>query len=319
MIKNKEYLLRDQLCQLVIADSFSANKMGTGHGEAKLYLGQEKSTMDFWDDNSKCYFFKKDFVDYLHKAKSEFMDPSQVYQKDTSVKWKKLNQRISQLKDDELEFIAERTNTNPPRFYINSDDDLWDLFRDMVLPEITFLTIFKLKNEETGELIFYFQPILNHLYDGIRGTKKEFSIVEEIKQDPDITKTEKIQLTQARIGQGRFRSDLLNEWNKCMITTINEPAILIASHIKPWAQSNNQERLDHYNGLVLSPTFDKLFDQGFITFRRAGDDVGVCISDHVGKRTKELLNIKENQIFKIPNVSKRLDYLKHHRDHIFRT
>ena len=88
------------------------------------------------------------------------------------------------------------------------------------------------------------------------------------KQNKHIETTEKIVRQKIRIGQNSFRCNLLESLKKCPITQIDDKKLLIASHIKPWVHSNNVERLDPYNGLLLSPLYDKLFDKGIglITF-----------------------------------------------------
>ncbi|OWQ46629.1 hypothetical protein CDL60_14305 [Roseateles noduli] len=80
----------------------------------------------------------------------------------------------------------------------------------------------------------------------------------------DITPTERQVLTQARIGQGRFRADVTKLWGgteRCTLTGIALPEMLVASHIKPWRDSNDAERLDPANGLLLAAHADKLFDR----------------------------------------------------------
>ena len=84
--------------------------------------------------------------------------------------------------------------------------------------------------------------------------------------------TERDALIRSRIGQGRFRYDLLEMWEgRCCITGLDIDALLRASHIKPWRDSNNAERLDPYNGLLLSPGYDAAFDKGLITLRLMGE------------------------------------------------
>ena len=75
---------------------------------------------------------------------------------------------------------------------------------------------------------------------------------------------------------------------------INEESLLIASHIKPWAVSDSEERIDPNNGFILSPLYDKLFDRGYITFT---DDKRVTISNWLSRQVKERIGIKENQLF----------------------
>ena len=84
--------------------------------------------------------------------------------------------------------------------------------------------------------------------------------------------TEREQLIKQRIGQDVFRDALLKYWkNCCALTSIDIPEMLKASHIKPWAACDNDgDRLNVYNGLLLSANYDALFDKGLITFDDRG-------------------------------------------------
>lgn len=84
------------------------------------------------------------------------------------------------------------------------------------------------------------------------------------------TELEKIQ--KIRIGQERFREALMVYWNRrCPITGISEPELLRASHIIPWAECDSDaERLNLYNGLLLSSLWDAAFDAGLLTFDNDG-------------------------------------------------
>lgn len=84
------------------------------------------------------------------------------------------------------------------------------------------------------------------------------------------SKTERTQLLAARLGQGRFRRNLIILWKTCSVTGCEDHAILVASHIVPWAQSSNADRLNPFNGLLLTASLDKLFDQHFVTFDEHG-------------------------------------------------
>lgn len=74
------------------------------------------------------------------------------------------------------------------------------------------------------------------------------------------------QLVKARRGQGVFRANVLLRESACRVTRVDEPRHLKASHIKPWRDATDAERLDGSNGLLLSPHVDHLFDEGYITF-----------------------------------------------------
>jgi putative restriction endonuclease len=74
------------------------------------------------------------------------------------------------------------------------------------------------------------------------------------------------QIVRARRGQGVFRANVLLREECCRVTRVDEPRHLKASHIKPWRDASDAERLDGANGLLLSPHIDHLFDEGYITF-----------------------------------------------------
>jgi putative restriction endonuclease len=74
------------------------------------------------------------------------------------------------------------------------------------------------------------------------------------------------QLVRARRGQGVFRANVLLREDFCRVTRVSEPRHLKASHIKPWRDASDAERLDGANGLLLSPHIDHLFDEGYMTF-----------------------------------------------------
>jgi putative restriction endonuclease len=97
--------------------------------------------------------------------------------------------------------------------------------------------------------------------------------------DKKPSKTTSNAVINARLGQGKFRKDILALWeNTCPVTHIQVPSLLVASHIYPWQFSSNEERLDAYNGLPLSPTIDKLFDKGYVSF---SDDGVLLINEKV--------------------------------------
>jgi hypothetical protein len=81
-------------------------------------------------------------------------------------------------------------------------------------------------------------------------------------------------LVKQRVGQDKFREGLEIVWgNRCPVTGIDHHSFLVASHIKPWADSDDRERLDPHNGILLAVHIDRLFDGGWITF----DTVGIMV------------------------------------------
>jgi len=87
--------------------------------------------------------------------------------------------------------------------------------------------------------------------------------------------TTRVSLVNARIGQGIFRQRVLKLEPVCRMTKTSDPALLLASHIKSWKDSSNDERLSEFNGLMLAPHVDRLFDRGLISF---ADDGTVLLS-----------------------------------------
>jgi hypothetical protein len=100
--------------------------------------------------------------------------------------------------------------------------------------------------------------------------RKVLADVERIKRTVK-NKTTRKQLIDARLGQGRFRSGVENRWNRrCAVTGCAISAVVRASHIKPWSQSTNGERLNPANGIFLAAHIDALFDRGLISFANDG-------------------------------------------------
>lgn len=105
------------------------------------------------------------------------------------------------------------------------------------------------------------------------------AIQKGLEVDATLDSTIKETVIQARRGQGAFRKNVEARERACRLTGITNPALLIASHIKPWRVCRTAaERLDGANGLLLTPDADHLFDRGFISF---GDDGDVLVSPRV--------------------------------------
>lgn len=101
--------------------------------------------------------------------------------------------------------------------------------------------------------------------------------------------------------------------SKCALCGVTHPAFLIASHIKPWSDSTNQERLDVDNGLLLCPNHDALFDKGLITFNQDGS---IIISPSLDKSSRVLLNVSKTMVLSLNDWQKQ--YMSYHREKIFR-
>jgi len=98
----------------------------------------------------------------------------------------------------------------------------------------------------------------------------EHHLETEVENDPRIPDTEREALIVARRGQGLFKERVMLIEKRCRVTNVSNPIHLRASHCKPWRDSNNDERLNGENGLLLTPSIDHLFDRGFISFEDSG-------------------------------------------------
>ena len=137
-----------------------------------------------------------------------------------------------------------------------------------------------------------------------KSTEKVFSI------------TEKITKQKVRTKQSYFRDLLLNDMKMCPITGIDDKRMLIASHIKPWVHSNNLEKVNVKNGILLSPLFDKLFDSGvgLITFSLKKE---ILISSKLSKENVSRLSIVPNQVIDSLDLRGREEFVKYHQKYIF--
>ena len=138
------------------------------------------------------------------------------------------------------------------------------------------------------------------------------ALADKFKEDGELTETEVEQVTKSRRGQGVFRANLEKLESGCRVTGVTNSKHLIASHIKPWSKSNNRERLDGNNGLLLSPHVDHLFDKGHITFSDNGDLMISASAD------KEALDKWQIRALNVGSFNKhQLVYLKYHRESVF--
>lgn len=125
--------------------------------------------------------------------------------------------------------------------------------------------------------------------------------------------TEKIVLQKIRKGQTFFRDSLLNSYKYCKICGLRYEQLLIASHIKPWKDSNNYERLDPNNGLLLCPNHDKLFDKGYISFDANGKILMNTKSINI--KILNSMGINEDKTIEMNDETKK--YMEYHRNKVY--
>lgn len=159
-----------------------------------------------------------------------------------------------------------------------------------------------------------FDAAINHLRSEVANEAETEDDVASITGRTDIGPTTIAQLIKARRGQGIFRANVRLNEKKCRVTAITDPAHLRASHIKPWKDCSDDEKLSGHNGLMLSPHIDHLFDRGFISFSDGG---GLLISPHLDPSILASWSIAADH--NAGNFSSdQVKFLNHHRSHVFK-
>ena len=145
------------------------------------------------------------------------------------------------------------------------------------------------------------------------GKLTQKAIEEHIWQRPDIGPRDRRQLISARVGQGIFRDRLERIETACRVTGIMDRRYLQASHIKPWKDADDREKLDGANGLLLSPHICHLFDRGHISF---ADDGALLISRHLNPFVRKAWGLEQPAAARAFAPEQRI-HLDYHRQHIF--
>jgi len=113
--------------------------------------------------------------------------------------------------------------------------------------------------------------------------------------------------------QKYFKNQLFKLWGvKCAVTNVMNKDLLIGAHIKPWSKCNDEEKIDPYNGLPLTPNADKLFEVGLISFLNNG---AMITSQNLKPKDLYYLGIDEHT--KLDIKEEHVKYLEYHRENKF--
>lgn len=300
------------------------SKIGGGNGEAKLYIAPKNIMYPFFGKQgfiAKCFILKSDLIAYMNALHSEYLHPTQPYRGASEMPslWRERMIMIDGF-PEVIEFtVTAQDQISGERGYVNSKDAGYQLIREISLPLVTYISIMQLTDKDGGTLFYWklfadFDAISNKrealvFTYGKKGGKDDFPHgKKETARQGEIRK--------ARQGQGIFREKLLAECPFCPITMISDERLLIASHIKPWAVANDRERLDHKNGFILSPLYDRLFDRGFMTFT---EDRRIILSNWISPANKRRLGVTEGKFVQsLPLDDERKKYMEFHRQSVFK-
>lgn len=120
-------------------------------------------------------------------------------------------------------------------------------------------------------------------------------------------------LIKVRVNQSAFRKLLMRRYTHCCLCDVDDESLLVASHIKPWAKSSHEEKVDVNNGLLLCPNHDKLFDRGYISFDNGGH---IVISDELSKNCAISMNIKNDMQIELSNDN--IKYMEYHINNVLK-
>jgi hypothetical protein len=138
---------------------------------------------------------------------------------------------------------------------------------------------------------------------------------EEIRCSECVAEADRKELLKARFGQGNFRAAVeAFETAGCRVTGVSEPAMLQATHMKPWIACSNRERLDGANGLLLTPSFHLLFSKGYMSFDADGR---LLVSGSLPERVVQGWSVFQRtppRAF----APRQLEYLDYHATRLFR-
>ena len=134
----------------------------------------------------------------------------------------------------------------------------------------------------------------------------------------EIQKTEVERLVKERVGQDIYRDALMNYWGgACAVTGCTLKDALRASHAKPWKDcTSDAERLNVYNGFLLTANLDALFDKGYISFT---DDGLIMFSSEFLIYSKDMNGLGISKEMRLRWVEdKHLEFLDYHHKNVWR-
>lgn len=137
-----------------------------------------------------------------------------------------------------------------------------------------------------------------------------------LRESTELDATTRDALIQARRGQGIFRNRVRMVETGCRVTRVDRVEHLIASHIMPWRDGSNEDRLNGENGLLLTPTVDHLFDKGFISFENDGE---IIVSPVAHKVSLQKMGIDPQAPPNVGTFSEgQRHFLEYHRENVLR-
>jgi putative restriction endonuclease len=328
-----------------VSDNLKLN-LYTGVGEKRIYIRTVTSpgNLDeffFRHTSGVCFILKEDLFIYLRDAYYEYHFPTQDYKYRISDYYNSLLSMIKSL-PDKIEISFTKTHDSRKRYYLVCERAYRDNLRvlsDICLPQITKLSFVRFFDTITKETHIQLRPFFfrtdltgsNHPnFHKSLATEHGIEIIlpnnedsiEVIEVEKPISKEISEQTIKQRSNDRPWQSDwknkVLDETMHCAISKCSDDRILIGCHIKPVAECLKEacgNEINSKNGIMLTPTFHKLFDDGFLAFDNQNH---LLLSTHISSRNFERLNIRNNQVTSILDLNPRVEFLEWHRKMIFK-
>jgi hypothetical protein len=233
-INGNEYEVIDVLEKISITDSFVLveNKIGKGSGEAKLYVGYDNNKLtSFFGERGfviDCILSKNNLLNYLNSAKQEYLNPNQEYlHKDKLPNlWEERIDKVSSFSEYLTFSLFDQNQINGPRIYLKSNlnDTNYKLIRELALPILSYINIYKLQNQNLEKKIFFFELNINKGDNNLTEKQESQSIInshppipiieEEDFGEEQITKPydpNKIRIDHQNINLGSIIENLMHD------------------------------------------------------------------------------------------------------------
>jgi putative restriction endonuclease len=328
-----------------VSDNLKLN-LYTGVGEKRIYIRTVFSPGDldeffFRNTNGICYINKEDMLIYLRDAYYEYHFPTQNYKNNISLYYNSILSMVRSL-PDKIQVSFTKTHDSRNRYYLVCERAYRDRLRvlsEICLPQITklsFVRIFDPINHQTNILIrpfffrndltgsnhpnFYKSKLIQQVTTVIHSKENDFTDLVEIDQKHAVVSADNNirQRSSDRPWQSDWKNKVWDETMHCAISKCSDDRILIGCHIKPVAECLKEScgnEINPKNGIMLTPTYHKLFDDGFLAFDNQNH---LLLSTHISSRNFERLNIRNNQVTSILDLKPRIEFLEWHRKMIFK-
>lgn len=222
------------------------------------------------------------------------------------------SRKLSELKEERLYIHFSKTYDSQGRYYLKlpklskanmAEHENYSYIRDICLPRVTRLMFVKFYDEDSPnkDVYIYMKPFYG---DKIAGPKQSANAT--------VAQLDDERGDGRRTGQDKYKDAVMGIYNRCVVTGVTDPSLLVACHIKDYAKCNKHEMYDRYNGFTMTPTIHKLFDLGYLTFDMNGD---MMLSDFLRNYDRRCLNL--NRQVRIDLKEEHKPYLKWHNDNTF--